>query len=140
MRRNWRKAFLAVLAETGRITVAAKAVGMGRSNIYQYKRSDQAFAAAWEQALDEYADLLEDEARRRATEGDEEDVYYKGEKVGVRKKKSDILLMFELKARRPHLYRESRATIPPKELNKMIETELDRIAKQKDVDASEAVN
>jgi hypothetical protein len=140
MKRIWQKAFLAALEETGSVTEAAKAVGMGRCNVYQYKRSDPAFAALWEQALDVAADVLEDEARRRAYEGVEEDVYHKGEKVGVVKKYSDTLLMFLLKGIRPQKWRESRATIPPAELNKMIEVELQRISKQKEVEASEPVN
>jgi hypothetical protein len=48
--------------------------------------------------------------------------------------------MFMLKGLRPQKWRESRATIPPAELNKMIETELQLIAKQKEVEAQESIN
>jgi hypothetical protein len=137
MKRIWQKAFLAALEETGSVTEAAK---IGRWNAYDAKRNDPQFAALWEQALDVAADVLEDEARRRAYEGVEEDVYHKGEKVGVVKKYSDTLLMFLLKGIRPQKWRESRATIPPAELNKMIEAEFQRQAKQKEVEASEPVN
>jgi hypothetical protein len=41
---------------------------------------------------------------------------------------------------RPQKWRESRATIPPAELNKMTQVELQRIAKQKEVEALEPVN
>jgi hypothetical protein len=75
----------------------------------------------WEQSLDRGADALEDEARRRA--------------IGQRR-----ALMFMLKGLRPQKWRESRATIPPAELNKMIETELQLIAKQKEVEAQESIN
>jgi len=51
-----------------------------------------------------------------------------------------VLLMFLLKGRRPQVWRESRATIPPAELNKLIEVELARIAKQKEVEDSAPVN
>lgn len=63
------------------------------------------------------ADTLEDEARKRAFNG------------------SEVLLMFLLKGIRPQKWRESRATIRPAELNKMIEVELQRLAKQKEVEA-----
>ena len=81
-----------------------------------------AFATLWDQALETGADLLVDECRKRAFNG------------------SDVLLMFLLKGLQPQKWRESRATIPPAELNRMIETELQRIAKQKEVEALEAVN
>ncbi len=48
--------------------------------------------------------------------------------------------MFLLKGIRPQRWRESRATIPPAELNKMIEAELQRIAKQKEAETLEPVN
>jgi hypothetical protein len=122
MKRHWQKAFLAALENTGSVTTAAEAAGIKRWNAYDAKRGDQEFAAAWEQALDVSADTLEDEARKRAFDG------------------SDVLLMFLLKGLRPQKWRESRATIPPAELNKMIETELQRIAKQKQAEDSAPVN
>jgi AcrR family transcriptional regulator len=122
MKRHWQKAFIAALEQTGSVTQAAEAAGMGRSHVYHYKRTDAEFARLWEEALDMAADTLEDEARKRAFAG------------------SDVLLMFLLKGLRPQKWRESRATIPPAELNKMIENELARIAKQKEVEALESVN
>jgi len=67
--------------------------------------------------------VLEDEVRRGPYEGVEEPVLHKGEKVEVGKKYSDVLLIFLLKGIRPQKFRESRATIPPAELNKIIEAE-----------------
>ncbi len=122
MKRHWQKAFLAALENTGSVTAAAEAAKMGRSMVYQHRRQDEAFAALWDQALDAAADTLEDEARKRAFGG------------------SDVLLMFLLKGIRPQKWRESRATIPPAELNKMIEAELQRISKQKEIEALEPVN
>jgi len=113
---------LIALENTGSVTEAAQAAHMGRSLVYQHRRNDPLFAAAWDEAIEKACDLLEDEARRRAFNG------------------SDVLLMFLLKGRRPQVWRESRATIPPAELNKMIEVELARIAKQKEVEALEPVN
>ncbi len=122
MKRHWQKAFFAALENTGSVTAAAEAGGIGRWTVYQHRRQDAAFAALWDQALDMAADTLEDEARRRAFNG------------------SDVLLIFMLKGLRPQKWRESRATIPPAELNKMIEVELARIAKQKEAEAQEPVN
>ncbi len=114
MKRVWEKAFLAALENTGSVTQAAETAKISRFTVYEYKRNDPAFAASWEQALDAGADTLEDEARKRAFAG------------------SDVLLMFLLKGIRPQKWRESRATIPPAELNKMIETEFQRLAQKKD--------
>ena len=122
MRRQWEKAFLAALENTGSVTAAAEAADISRVRAYELRKLDPAFATLWDQALETGADLLTDEARRRAFAG------------------SDVLLMFLLKGLQPQKWRESRATIAPTELNKMIEVELQRIAKQKEVEALEAVN
>ncbi len=138
---NWRKAFLAALEETGSVTSAAKVVGVDRSAAYQHRASDKSFSEEWDAAVDRGADSLEDEARRRALEGVDEPVFYKGEKVGTVKKYSDLCLIFLLKGLRPQKWRESRATLPPAELNKMIEAELKRLAAKNEAEAqSEAVN
>ena len=52
------------------------------------------------------ADLLEEEAFRRAVEGDLQVVYYKGEEVGRRRVYSDQLLSLLLKGKKPQ-YREN---------------------------------
>lgn len=123
MKRHWQKAFLAALEQTGSVTASAAAAHMGRSMVYKHKRNDPEFSRQWDEALDQAADTLEDEARRRAFAG------------------SDVLLMFLLKGIRPQKWRESRATIPPAELNKMIEAELKRLATKNETEAqSEAVN
>ena len=122
MKRHWQRAFLAALEQTGSVTESAPAAKIGRITAYDTRRADPAFAALWDQALDIAADTLEDEARKRAFAG------------------SDVLLMFLLKGIRPQKWRESRATIPPGELNKMIEVELLRIAKQTDTEESVHIN
>lgn len=122
MKRHWQKAFLAALEQNGSVTASAEAAHMGRSMVYKHKRTDPEFSRQWDEAIEQAADTLEDEARRRAFAG------------------SDVLLMFLLKGIRPQKWRESRATIPPAELHKMIETELARIANQKEAEALEPVN
>ncbi|MGI8838659.1 MAG: hypothetical protein ACR2H4_18750 [Pyrinomonadaceae bacterium] len=126
MKRHWENAFFTALENTGSVTAACEAAKISRVTVYAHKRDDPAFAERWEQALDAGADTLEDEARRRAINGTS--------------KGSDTLLIFLLKGLRPQRWRESRATLAPAELNKMIETELARIAKQKEVEAQEPLN
>ena len=60
----------------------------------------KAFAAA----QDEAAQLLEDEAVRRATEGVLEPVFYQGEECGAVRRYSDGLMQFLLRGFRPQKY------------------------------------
>ncbi|MHC5536960.1 hypothetical protein ACYOEI_01645 [Singulisphaera rosea] len=52
-------------------------------------------------------DTLESEARRRALDGVEKPVFYRGQKCGAIREYSDALLMFLMKAARPERFRES---------------------------------
>jgi hypothetical protein len=61
--------FLKALAETGSVTAAVAVAGTSRSRVYELRRSDPAFAAAWDEAEEIAADGLEAEARRRAVDG-----------------------------------------------------------------------
>jgi hypothetical protein len=112
-RPRWAKAFLAMLAESGNIRQACEEAKIDRSTAYRLRESDPSFAADWSRALDMAADLLEQEARRRAYEGWEEPVFGSlgfrmgtGE-VGRVRKYSDTLLIFLLKGARPEVYRET---------------------------------
>ena len=140
MKRHWQKAFLAALENTGSVTAAAEAAGVHRTAAYKHRQTDKQFSQQWDEALERGADVLEDEARRRALEGVDEPVFYKGEKVGTVKKYSDLCLIFLLKGLRPQRWRESRASMAPAELNKMIEVELKRLAAKNEAELSEAVN
>jgi hypothetical protein len=84
----WRPAFLTALERTGNVAASCHASGTSRQNAYKAKRTDRAFALAWEDALEIAVELLEAEARRRA--------------MSV----SDTLLIFLLKAHKPGMYRE----------------------------------
>jgi hypothetical protein len=99
-------AFLQALASGLSVTRAADQAAVGRATVYGWRKSDAAFSSAWDDALEASADLLEDEARRRAVEGVEENVYYGGKPVGVVRKYSDSLLVMLLKGRRPAIYRD----------------------------------
>lgn len=96
--------FLQALARGNSVAAAAETASVTRSTVYRWRHQDKAFAKEWADALEASADLLEDEARRRAVEGVEEVVYYGGKPVGVVRKYSDSLLTLLLKARRPEFF------------------------------------
>jgi hypothetical protein len=103
-----RKVFLDVLAKTGRVTEAARAVGYtDTATLQSYRRQNEDFAEEWEHALESAADVLEDEMWRRAHDGVLEPTYYKGKIVGYTTKYSDAVGMFILRGLRPHKYREN---------------------------------
>jgi hypothetical protein len=66
---------------------------------------DPDYQAEFEEAHKEACDRLEQEARRRAVEGVDEPVFYKGEHCGVVRKYSDTLLIFLLNGAMPHKYK-----------------------------------
>ena len=104
---HWKAPFLETLEKTGNITVSAKLVEIDRKTAYNHRDSDEEFAKAWDEALDKAIDLLEFEARRRGLRGVEEPVFQGGKEVGRIRKYSDTLLIFLLKANRPHKYRDN---------------------------------
>jgi hypothetical protein len=71
-------AFLAAFRLTASVTKAAAAVRMERQLHYRWLRDDPAYPAEFEAAQEEAAQTLEDEAIRRAHEGVDEPVTYKG--------------------------------------------------------------
>lgn len=103
---RWQQLFLEKLAETGHVTDSCTFASVSRETAYRHRREDEAFKAAWEEALDTAVGTLEDEAWRRAKDGVDEPVFYQGEECGTVRKYSDTLLIFLLKAHRPKLYRE----------------------------------
>ncbi len=77
-----RQRFLKVLAATCNVTVAARDINVSRTQVYEARKRDVEFATAWDNAIEEGADALELDARRRALEGVKEPVFYKGEVCG----------------------------------------------------------
>jgi transposase len=86
-----RETFLKVLAETCNVSEAARAAGVGRRTMYDWRDADPSFADAWKDAEETSADKLEQVAFERATSG-----------------QSDRMLEILLKAHRPK-YREKQA-------------------------------
>jgi hypothetical protein len=65
---------------------------------------DKTFQRRYKLAQEDAADLLEKEARRRAVDGVEKGVYFKGEKCDTEVQYSDSLMMFLLKGRRRDVF------------------------------------
>lgn len=105
-----KQVFLELLKNTGNVTQACRALGISRKGIYQHRESDPSFALAWDEAVDEAVDLLEQEARRRAVDGvtREKGIYFQGVQVATEiiTEYSDTLLIFLLRGHRPEKYRE----------------------------------
>ncbi len=107
--------FLETYAAMGNVSAAAKLAGVGRRTHYDWLAADAAYATRFAEAVDEAADRLEAEARRRAVEGL---VRYKFDKQGdplkhpasgeayFEREYSDTLLIFLLKGARPDKYAE----------------------------------
>jgi hypothetical protein len=100
------RAFLAAYAKLFNISRAAELAGVGRRCHYDWLRDDPEYAERFEDARQAFIDELEEEAYRRAVEGWDEPVFYEGVKVGAKRKYSDNLLMFRLKAELPQKYRD----------------------------------
>jgi len=96
--------FLENLAENGIISAAAKACGLSRRTLYDWRAADLAFAAAWDEALQIGLDTLQDEAIRRAVVGEELPQFFNGPRRITPRKYSDLLLMFLLRHHRPQQY------------------------------------
>jgi hypothetical protein len=84
-----RVAFLAHIAAGGTVTAAARSIAMSRRNAYFVRDADPEFAAAWDDAWEEGTERLEQVAIERGME------------------KSDVLLIFMLKGRKPDTYRDN---------------------------------
>lgn len=98
--------FLNYLAETGTISRAAQKAGISRQTHYYWLKEDTDYAIAYEQAKRMAADLLEEEAFRRAVEGNDVGIYYKGKQVGTKIIYSDLLLSLLLKGAFPDKYKD----------------------------------
>jgi hypothetical protein len=75
---DWKPAFLAALRELPVIKHACVAVGIDRTTAWRTRKSDEAFAEAWDAAMEEGIDRAEAEAFRRAVVGFEEPVIDRG--------------------------------------------------------------
>jgi hypothetical protein len=97
-----KEAFLDAFRRTGIISRACEQTAVNRANVYRWQEHDPEFLAAFRIAEVESTEMLEAEALSRAVDG--------VEKVSANGTpyidKSDTLLIFLLKARKPHVYRD----------------------------------
>ena len=105
-RRPWEEPFLVALETSGVISHAAKSVGVGRRTVYDHLKTDAAFRGRCADALETAADNFEMEAMRRAMEGEQQPLYYKGKVVGHITRKNDAMLMYVLRNMRQWQHRE----------------------------------
>jgi hypothetical protein len=88
--------FLAAYRKTGLLQQSAKLAGLTKHDIERYTKGNTAeaecFALNLQDAADSWSDTLRAELSRRAIEGVEENVYYKGEWLETKRVYSDSLL------------------------------------------------
>lgn len=119
------------MRKKGTNAAAARAAGVSYSTISRWKQDDKEFREAMHEAHEEHVDMAVEELHERAVEGDEQLVYYKGEPVPkrdprtgepmlddnfeviyyTRKVKSDPLLQFYLKSKRPEFREKTDLTL-----------------------------
>lgn len=115
-----RESFLSVLGRTGNPSSACKESGLTRRQINVMKQRDASFAIAYDEALDDAADLLEAEAWRRALEGIEQPVLKAGLPVldpvthepMIVRRYSDPLLVLLLRGFKPGKFQTRSGTAP----------------------------
>lgn len=98
---SWRPAFLQALRDGHDISAAAKIAGVGRRTVFDHAQRDEQFALDKADAYKDGTAVFEEELRRRALDGVEQDVYHQGVVVGKVRKYSDVLLLAALKKREP---------------------------------------
>jgi hypothetical protein len=105
--------FLTALAETGIVSAAVEIAGTSRTRVYELRKRDETFAAAWDNADERAADALEAEAWRRGVVGVAEPLVSAGKLVRddhglpiAIRRYSDTLMIALLKARRPERFKD----------------------------------
>ena len=100
---------LAAIRKNGNMHLAAEAAGLTVWALEGWIRTDRyGFKKRRQMAIQVYEDMLDAEIDRRAVEGIDKPIYYKGEKVDTVKEYSDNLLMFRRKKLDPS-YRDNYA-------------------------------
>lgn len=114
---NRKKKFLEELSKAQSVSAAARSCAVSRTALYNLRENDSEFAAAWDDAIEQGVDALEDEAVRRALSS------------------SDTLMIFLLKGARPEKYRETtrnvNVNVTPEQAAQMSDAELDAELKRR---------
>ena len=101
----WYPIFLAEIAESMNVRQGCEAANIDPGTAYARREVDEAFAAAWDAAIQLACDKAEAELYRRAVEGTDKPVTIAQQREVIKEYSND-LLMFMLRAHRPKLYRE----------------------------------
>jgi hypothetical protein len=105
--------FLAELADCASVTMAAARSGINRTALYRERERSKRFAAKWDKACDLGVERLQDDAMRRALQGDARPVIRDGEQVAVVQRHDTGLLKFLLQSHRPEVYGARRDAAAP---------------------------
>jgi len=70
--------FLTLLREVPNVTRAARTLGLAPKTFRNYKKTNKEFSQAWDDALDESIERMEQEVHRRAIEGMDEPLVHQG--------------------------------------------------------------
>lgn len=98
--------FCRAYARHGIVSDGLSAAGISRRTYYRWRRNDESFAENCVMAEEMANDFLEREARRRAMEGFDRPVIYKGQITETYKDYSDSLMTVLLKGNRPDKFKE----------------------------------
>lgn len=98
------RAFLMAYVRTIGIRSAMRLSGVERRNHYFWLKTDAHYRELFEEAQQMIADLIEDEVLRRAAQGHDTPVVYRGDITGWYKSYPDRLALSVLKAMKPKRY------------------------------------
>lgn len=98
--------FCRAYAQRGIIREGTTAAGISRRTYLRWRKEDEAFNEACNEAKQMAVDLIEQEAMRRAIDGFDRPVIYKGEITDTYKDYSDSLLTMLMKGNKPEKYKE----------------------------------
>lgn len=103
--KDQRKRFLENLEQHAIVTRAAREADIDRSSeLYRFRKENDEFRLAWDEALLVGRDACEDQARQRAFFGLKKPVYQGGQCVGYVDEVSDSLAKMMLEADKPERY------------------------------------
>jgi hypothetical protein len=103
--------FLTALKATGcNVSKACTVSGLTKANIDSLRLRSGAFGRVCDDVYESVTDDLEEAGLKRAVEGVDEPVYWRGVKVGTKKAYSDAILTMMLQGRRPNVYKSRAAT------------------------------
>lgn len=85
--------FLEALALDGNVRAACARVGLSREAAYRLRRREPLFARAWTAAQLQAREIVGEVLGARAIDGIEEEVWYRGERVGTRRRYDTRLLL-----------------------------------------------